>query len=139
MRRKRKKQATPETALKRAAVKLMKSYAIESYHNMQGLGCFPGLADRTAFHDGRVIFLEFKRPGGHQSAKQRDFEAMCQRNKIDYYIVESISDIERIFNLPVLFDPRKVPREPIEAPPPEPKLPSKADMSGKRGRLNVRF
>ena len=49
---------------------------------------------------GRTAFVETKRPvGGVQSQDQKDFEAMCIKYGIPYFIVSYIVDLEEILEI----------------------------------------
>ena len=41
------------------------------FYQLQGLGSYLGLPDLQAVKDGCTIYIEVKRPGGRQSAKQK--------------------------------------------------------------------
>jgi hypothetical protein len=81
----------------------MKSFGIFSYHCMGGMGSYPGLPDRVAHHDGRVIYLEFKAPKGRMGKRQLEFQQQCKLDGVEYHVVRSVDDIERIFNMPRLW------------------------------------
>ena len=95
--------ATPETRLKRACTSLMKRFGIFSYPATQGLGSYPGIPDRIAHHGGKVVYLEFKAGKNRLSEKQVAFKERCRVDDIEYHVVRDVSDIEIIFDLPVLF------------------------------------
>ena len=64
---------------------------------LQGLGAFKGVPDRIAIKDGRVLFLEIKKPvGWKQSDKQKEFQANIEKEKGEYYLVRSLEDIIKI-------------------------------------------
>ncbi|MBA7548816.1 hypothetical protein ES705_41284 [subsurface metagenome] len=64
---------------------------------LQGLGAFKGVPDRIAIKDGRVLFLEIKKPvGWKQSDKQKEFQANIEKEKGEYYLVKSLEDIIKI-------------------------------------------
>ncbi len=44
------------------------------FYYLQGLGSYPGLPDLQDVKGGRTIYIEIKRPGGRQSAKQKKFQ-----------------------------------------------------------------
>lgn len=68
------------------------------FHLLQGLGSYPGLSDMVAIKDGRVLFIEYKRPGkSKQSEKQLEFQAEIERMGGEYILVRCLEDlIERI-------------------------------------------
>ena len=85
----------------------MKAHGIFSYPVTQGMGSYPGLPDRIAHYGGQVYYLEMKTPTGRLSDKQRRFQARCQQDEIEYYVVRSVDDIIEIFKIPSLFERSK--------------------------------
>ena len=81
----------------------MKTFGIFSYHVMGGMGSYPGLPDRVAHFNGKVVYLEFKAPNGRMGKRQEEFQARCKLDGVDYHVVRSVDDIERIFGMPRLF------------------------------------
>ena len=65
---------TPETQEKKAIKDYLNLKGVFHYHNLAGLGCFPGLADLTAIHNGQVYQIEVKAKGGKQSENQKMFQ-----------------------------------------------------------------
>ena len=64
------------------------------FHLLQGIGCYPGLSDMVAIKEGRVLFIEYKRPGrGKQSEKQKIFQADIERAGGEYILVEGLEDL----------------------------------------------
>lgn len=62
-----------------------------------GMGSYKGIPDRIAIKNGRVLFLEIKKPvGWKQSDEQKDFQANVEREKGEYYLVKSLEDIMNI-------------------------------------------
>ena len=66
------------------------------FHVLQGLGAYKGVSDRIAIKDGRVIFLECKKPGGKQSAEQIEFQANVENVGGEYYVIHSLEEIMEI-------------------------------------------
>jgi hypothetical protein len=67
------------------------------FHLLQGLGCYPGLTDMVAIKDGRVLFIEYKRPGrSKQSGKQEIFQADIERAGGEYYLIRSLEEVIKI-------------------------------------------
>ena len=97
---------TPETLLKRACTRMMKAHGIFSFPVTQGMGSYPGLPDRIAHYRGQVYYLEMKTPTGRLSDKQRQFQAKCTVDRIEYHVVRSVDDIIEIFKIPSLFKRR---------------------------------
>lgn len=52
-----------------------------------------GVPDIIVVHDGKVIFIEVKRPKGKLSEFQEDFQKRCIEEKVDYHIVYSLDDV----------------------------------------------
>lgn len=60
----------------------------------QGLGSYPGLPDRIAIKNGKVYFIEAKKPiGGKQSGDQIKFQQNIENEKGKYMLVKSLEDI----------------------------------------------
>ncbi len=67
------------------------------FHLLQGLGCYPGLSDLVAVKNGRVIFIELKRPDvGVHSDKQKRFQADLERGGGEYILVDSLEGIREV-------------------------------------------
>ena len=63
------------------------------FHLLQGLGCYPGLTDMVAIKDGRVLFIEVKKPGGKQSQFQKDFQTLIEAHGGEYILVKCLEDL----------------------------------------------
>lgn len=64
------------------------------FHLLQGLGCYPGLTDMVAIKEGRVLFIELKRPGrSKQSKNQILFQADINRVGGEYILVKCLEDL----------------------------------------------
>ncbi len=64
------------------------------FHLLQGLGCYPGLADMVAIKDGRVLFIELKRPvGGIHRKPQKKFKSDIERAGGEYILVDCLEDL----------------------------------------------
>ena len=64
------------------------------FHLLQGLGCYPGLTDMVAIKDGRVLFIEYKKPGrSKQSTNQRIFQVNIERKGGEYILVRCLEDL----------------------------------------------
>ena len=66
---------------------------IFSFHITQGLGSYAGVPDRVLHFQGRVVYLEIKRPGGKMSEHQLAFQEQCSRDGILYFCVSSIEEL----------------------------------------------
>lgn len=67
---------------------------IFNYHNLQGIGSYKGIPDRIMHYRGRVVYLEIKTTTGEQSHNQQDFWRQCLDDKVAYWIIRSIEDLE---------------------------------------------
>jgi hypothetical protein len=104
------KKDTPETRVKKACVQYMKVMRIRSFPLTAGMGSYPGLPDRIVHYNGRVFYMEFKRPaGGRLSPHQKRFRLMCIEDGIPYVVIRGISDIERELGVPTLFNQQPKP------------------------------
>jgi len=61
-----------------------------------GMGSYPGLPDRIAIKNGRVLFIECKRPGGKQSDHQRQFQNDIWFKGGHYILVKCLEDIIQV-------------------------------------------
>ena len=83
-----------ETDIKRIVIDYLDLMHISHYHNLQGLGCYPGLPDRVMHYRGRVHYLEIKTPAGKLSQHQQDFRDQCLIDGIGYHVIRSLEDIQ---------------------------------------------
>lgn len=65
---------TPENYEKRAIKEYLALNGWFYYHNLAGLGVYPGVPDITAIKRGFVLQIEVKARHGKQSPNQREFE-----------------------------------------------------------------
>ena len=70
---------------------------IFSFHNLQGLGCYPGVPDRTIVYHGRVIFVEVKKKGGKLNPSQELFRANCLAEGVEHLVVHSFEEFQERF------------------------------------------
>lgn len=62
---------------------------------LNNIGLYPGVADLTVIHNGRVYQVEIKEPGkGRQSDSQKKFEAHCRQSGIHYEVVTSLDQFQ---------------------------------------------
>ena len=71
---------TPEGHEKQAIKQYLKLKGIFYYHNLAGLGVFPGIPDLTAIHNGVVYQIEVKAGKGKQSEVQKQFQQNWEQN-----------------------------------------------------------
>lgn len=84
---------TPETALKNACKQYLALQGWDSLPLTAGLGSVPGMPDRLAMRAGRVVALEFKRPGGKLSPAQEAMQARWEAAGCTYLVVRSVEDL----------------------------------------------
>lgn len=58
-------------------------------------GSMKGVPDILVLWNGFPVFLEVK-DKGRQSPEQKEFEAKCEKQGIEYWIVKSIDDVKEI-------------------------------------------
>lgn len=61
-----------------------------------GLGSYKGLPDRIAVKNGRVLFLEIKKPGGEQRPEQINFERDITYQKGEYYLIDCLENLIKV-------------------------------------------
>jgi hypothetical protein len=102
---------TLESALKKTCKQYLSIKGWMTIHNLAGMGCYPGLADMTAIKEGRVLWIEYKSPGGpvrqktipgvkakyqargKQSEYQKKFQADIEAHGGEYLLVYSVEDL----------------------------------------------
>jgi len=83
---------TEETQQKKAIKDYLKLKRIFFYHNLAGLGVFPGLPDITAIKNGVIIQIEVKTKKGKQSANQKEFQRVWEENG-GIYLLGGIDEV----------------------------------------------
>jgi hypothetical protein len=83
-----------ETDVKRAVKAYLEAFGWFVYHNLQGIGCYRGLADLVAIRRGRHVYVECKSYRGRQSDWQRDFQTKLEAAGGEYRLVRDLADIE---------------------------------------------
>jgi len=63
------------------------------FHILQGLGSFLGIPDRIAIKNGRVLFLEIKKPGGKLSPGQIIFRDLILSHGGEYYRIDDLNKL----------------------------------------------
>ena len=59
-----------------------------------GMGSYPGSPDRIAIKDGRVLFLEIKKPvGWKHSDSQKQFMKDIREHDGEYYLIKCLEDL----------------------------------------------
>ena len=91
------RRVTPETALKAAVKEWLSYHGWSHWPNTQGMGSYPGIPDRTAIKDGRVVFIEVKVPGRNLSEAQEAFKDMIGARGGVFLTVRDIDDLEALW------------------------------------------
>ncbi|MCK4446829.1 MAG: hypothetical protein KAW56_07085 [Candidatus Marinimicrobia bacterium] len=64
------------------------------FHLMAGMGAYKGSPDRIAVKDGRVLFLEIKKPvGWKHSDHQKQFQKDTREHSGEYYLIKCLDDL----------------------------------------------
>ena len=64
-----------------------------------GMGSYKGAPDRIAVKDGRVLFLEIKKPvGWKHSDHQKQFQKDIKEHKGEYYLIKCLDDLIKIIS-----------------------------------------
>lgn len=72
------------------------------FHVLQGLGCYPGISDFIAVKNGRVVFIECKKPKsgnkakGNQSKHQIKFQNEIENAGSEYILAYGIEEVEKL-------------------------------------------
>jgi len=66
------------------------------FHILQGLGSYLGIPDIIAIKNGRVLFLEIKKPGGKLSPGQIIFRDMILSHGGEYYMVDDLNKLMEV-------------------------------------------
>ena len=82
-----------ETDIKGQIKTVLSINGIFNYPLVQGLGSYRGVPDRVLHLNGRVVYLEVKKPGKTLSEHQSAFKAQCEEDGIDYWVVHSPEEV----------------------------------------------
>jgi len=63
---------------------------------MKNMGLLPGVSDTICVLPGKVLFIEFKTETGHQSDKQKEFQAAVQSCHHQYHVCRSLEQFQQI-------------------------------------------
>ena len=83
---------TKETSEKKAIKDYLRAKGAFVYHNLAGLGVYPGIPDLTAIWLGKVYQIEVKADGGKQSDNQKEFQR-CWEASGGIYILGGIDEV----------------------------------------------
>lgn len=85
---------TPENNVKREVKDWLSAKNFFHYHNIAGIGSYPGIPDRIAVKKGEVLFIEVKAPYGTQSDDQKKFQSKLNFSEGHYILARGYEDIE---------------------------------------------
>jgi hypothetical protein len=57
----------------------------------------PTLPDLVCLDCGKTVWIEIKKPGEKLTKGQEFFEEICREQRIEFYIIRSLEDIQKIF------------------------------------------
>jgi len=83
-----------ETAIKKMLKDYLALRGIFNYPNLQGLGCYPGIPDRTIHPNGQIVYMEVKKPGAKLTKAEQEFKDQCDADGVPYWVVHSIEELE---------------------------------------------
>jgi len=86
---------TPENLVKKEIKDYLSLTGWFHYHNLQGLGCYPGIPDLVAIKNGVVLFIEIKGPKGKMRENQWGFHGNICTHGGHCVIARGYEDIER--------------------------------------------
>ncbi len=87
---------TTENDIKAQVKDLLAIKGIFNYPLLQGMASYPGLPDRVMHYQGKVVYLEIKRPGGKLSKYQEKFRDQCRADGIPYWVVVDIEELDAV-------------------------------------------
>lgn len=88
---------TPESLEKKAIKEYLKIKRVFFYHNLAGLGVYPGVADFTAIKDGICYQVEVKTGKNKQSDNQKEFQRAWEAEG-GIYICGGIDEMMKIIH-----------------------------------------
>lgn len=87
---------TEETKLKQDIKKYLRLKGWFVYHNLAGIGVYPGIADFVTIKDGHVVQIEVKAPKGRQSENQINFANEWTGHGGSYIVVHNLDEVMKI-------------------------------------------
>jgi hypothetical protein len=87
------KKVTEESKLKFVVKDYLKLKGWFVFHNLAGLGVYPGIPDITAIKTGHVVFIELKTPKGKLSENQMKFQKSVELHDGNYFICRRLEDV----------------------------------------------
>jgi hypothetical protein len=86
---------TPENIIKKQIKDYLNVRGWFNFPVLQGLGSHPGIPDRIAIKDGRVLFIEIKSPRGNLSEPQKKFGETIRIHGGHYIVARGFEDIHK--------------------------------------------
>ncbi len=84
----------PESQLQREIKEYLQWNGWFVYKNHQSLGSYRGLFDLTAIKNGRVVWIEVKKPKGKVSPLQQQFLEDIKQHGGECFVAKGINDVE---------------------------------------------
>jgi Holliday junction resolvase len=84
----------PETAIRRQVQEYLRWQGWFIYHNLAGLGSYPGLSDLVAIKSGKVVHIEVKTPTGKLSEYQQKFRDDVEAHGGEYLVARKVEDVQ---------------------------------------------
>ena len=84
-----------ETSLKNTCRDLLDVMGIFNKPILQGMGAAKGIPDRFAFINHKVVWIEFKTAKGKLSEHQLAFKEQCLKDKIAYWVIRDVAELEQ--------------------------------------------
>lgn len=81
-----------ETRIKGQIKGYLKLQGVFFYHNLQGLGCCPGIPDLAGFHKGYAFFVEVKSKRGKLSEFQEKFKKEVELENAIVFVPHSYEE-----------------------------------------------
>ena len=85
---------TEESKLKSQCKDYLKLKGIDYIYHLQGIGSYKGIGDIQILWKGKSIFVEYKAKNNKISEYQQRFKEMCERNKIPYWVIRSVEELQ---------------------------------------------
>ena len=85
-----------ENDIKQQVKDYLAARGIFNYYLLQGMGAYKGVPDRIAHINGKVHYLEIKKPKGKLSPYQVAFKEQCERDGVPYHAIYQIEDLMEV-------------------------------------------
>lgn len=87
---------TLETSLKKAIKDYLNLKNIFWWHNLQGIGSYPGTPDICVVHKGKFYGIEIKAPKGRLSEYQQRFKENLETSEGIFIEARSLDDVMKV-------------------------------------------